>query len=408
MIRNIRRITMNKCILCREPLTGDEPPEHPYLDKLGAKFSVPGSLCKPCNNERMGAGPDKALCKDVEFLRNYMNFRSGKGRRPPSVSYNMPDGKNVRLDPGAIPVAVGGKPFDLEKHDDGSFTLRLDVSNLEQLRRFIPHIAAKAGVSEDVIVALLSQAAEGGDFVRHSVPIRSQQQKMGVGGTIPIRSMAKGALVLWMHAVGNGELLATRYDNAREFAFDGDDATCREVSRLDLRPLPASNSLGTRYGPHANLLVVSSNSDGRVLGHFRLYNAVGWCLELCRAGGPPNRSIGMVFDPSNPANRMQWVDEDQGLTFDWVDGASFEVGFGHPTDAFANMIATGHRAQRKDAMERLCDEVFGQHGFGPNEPIPYDRLQPIIGEISDRMARLLLRLPSNRTIDPKDISGPET
>ena len=58
---------MSLCILCRELLTCQEPKEHVLLNALGGKLKVQG-LCRPCNTERLGGGPDRELAESARWL----------------------------------------------------------------------------------------------------------------------------------------------------------------------------------------------------------------------------------------------------------------------------------------------------------------------------------------------------
>lgn len=394
---------MKKCILCLEPLNGKEQPEHAWLDSLGGRLVVYGSLCNECNNVRMGNGPDKALSGDVATLRTYLNLKSGKRRMPPAIAAETSTGEQFRLLSGAIPQAVITKPFEIKSHEDGSWELTLNARDVDHIKELVPHIAAKAGISECEVKKLIKKAANDGLLEYRSRPVGKQHLDIGVGGTLPIRSMVKSALVLWMHLVGNTELQNERYNFARQFALRGDDEACRTISRLDLRPLPTGNELERNFGDNVNLLYVCSDVNGRVLGHFRLYNATAWCLKICTNGAPKNRSIGMAFNPFDLSQRSEDIANTHPISFNWIDGATFDVGFDHPKNAYSKMLAQGYHSSVITAIGNTVNEVCSRHGFEENDPIPPDQLDIILQEISNQNANILLKMPSERFIDPDEL-----
>jgi hypothetical protein len=62
----------------------------------------------------------------------------------------------------------------------------------------------------------------------------------------------------------------------------------------------------SEYGPLFNLIYVRSNEDGQVIGHFTLYNLLGWQFVLAESGGTPNRKIALISNPESPS---RWSDE---------------------------------------------------------------------------------------------------
>ncbi len=396
---------MQKCILCLEPLNGKEPPEHVWLDSLGGKLEVKGSLCNKCNNERMGNGPDKALSEDVAILRTYMNFKSGKRRRPPTASAETSYGEPFKLLPGAIPQAISKKPFDVKFHEDGTWDLIINARDMNHIKQLVPHIAAKVGVSESEVKRTIKKAASNGQTEHTSCPVGKQGMDLSLGGTLPIRSMVKSALVLWMHKVGNIELQNERYDFARQFALNGDDETCRTISRLDLRPLPVGNELEIDFGNNVNLFYVCSDVNGRVLGHFRLYNATAWCLEICTNGAPKNWSIGMAFNPFDPGKKSEDIAQTHPITFNWIDRADFNDGFEHVAQTYGKMLDKGHHLSATTAIENAVEEVFSRYGFSENDPVPHDLLNIINLEISNKIANILHKMPSVRFISPEEFDA---
>jgi len=383
---------MNFCILCLEPITEAVPPEHPWLDSLGGRFVVHDAICQPCNAERMGNGPDDAFANDVRTIRAIANFKTGKRRPPPSTTVTTSNGQEVELRAGGVPVAPKRKPFDIGWNDDGELWFWLDVSSLSELVSVIPHMAAKARISQRAIeIALLQFANTRGLFLR-STHVNPTPQSVGIGGTESMRSMAKGALVLWMHAVGNAEVCHSRYNLAREFAREGLHQKA-VFGSLDTRPLPVEHGLVQAFGNNVNVLYVCSNTQGRVIGYWRLYNVAAWVFELCPEGAPPNRAFGMAFDPFKPTRRSENVANQFPLEFDWLAQPNPEAGFSQTKTGLSHLMTKAKRNSLNSAIVDAYVKTFENFGLDPEQEIPMWQREIVLRAFSNRAAHIIHRKP---------------
>lgn len=391
---------MNNCILCKEALTGDEPPEHPLLDALGGRLKVDGVLCRRCNNERLGGGPDRELAESARHIRMLMGFRSGKRKQPPPVRGVVVRGQPIKLDAGGIPSLDGHPPFTVTEGEQGQIGIEVLLRNQDDLERVLPHLAGRLGVSEGAARQMLVD----GKWVHRTTPIGVVDTQMSFGGPVAIRSMAKACLVLWSRHCGTEEVLRSAYDDIRHYILAGGDDATRRLSRLDLRAWPVDFKVADDFGPFANVVYVTSNSIGRVLGYFRLYGAIGWCIELAAGDGRARDAIGLASNPEAPGTWSEALAATHPLSYAWLDASTYGVGFDATTSKLAQMLQQYQRRSTETELGRICESVCRRHGFASDDLIPHDKFAIIIDEISAYAAALFCRIPMHRPMQPNEIA----
>ncbi len=391
---------MINCILCRDKLTGNEPPEHPLLDALGGRLKVDGVLCRHCNNERLGGGPDRELAESARHIRMLMGFRSGKRKPPPPVRGIDVNGQRIKLDAGGIPSLDGHPPFTVTEGEQGQVSIEVLLRNQDDLERVLPHLANRLRITESAARQMLAEA----DWVHRTTPVGVVDTHMSFGGPFAIRSMAKACLVLWAHHCGNKEVLRTAYDDIRHFILAGDDDATRRLSRLDLRTWPVDFKIADDYGPFANVIYVTSNGVGRVLGYFRLYGAIGWCIELTTGNGPRDKAVGLASNPDAPGNWSEKIATTHPLPFSWLDGSTYDGGFGATKSTLAQLLFEQRRRAYETEFGKICESVCRRHGFADDDPIPHDKFAVILDEISASAAALLCRIPMHRPLQADEIA----
>jgi hypothetical protein len=162
---------------------------------------------------------------------------------------------------------------------------------------------------------------------------------------------------------------------------------------MDARELPCASELMAEYGDLFNLIYVKSDSTGRVIGHYTLYNLMSWQLVLAEAGGVTDTVIALGSDP---------------LTSKWssnvADGLNVDFGW---LDTFDQTDVQARARKRLEAIARRCfdnarerefgrivQDVCEKHGIkNEDEPIPADKLEEINIEVSARVAAHSLGLP---------------
>ncbi len=384
---------MAQCIFCLGDVKPSAPPEHVLLDSLGGRFTVQGTVCSSCNHN-LGGGPDRALAESVQDIRMLMSFKSGRRKAPPPVRHVQTQHGNVTLDSGGMPRLERPGAFEVDAD-----IIQMRARDKRDLANYVRHLARRIKLSESETVEVLKR----GRWQLRRAPIGPVTRHLGLGGTGPIRAMAKACLLLWQTRVGNAELHNGRYDDARRFVLSGSDNDNVRLSRMDTRPWPTEYSVAASYGDFANVIYVTSNSEGRVLGYFRLYGNLGWRVELAQAGGVPGLSVGLASNPERPAQHTNKLEREHPLTFEWIDGATYEGGFEVPRRAFAKMLQIQQSNAYRDEYMRIARGVLRRRGIAEDAQISVGETRSMLDEINFYFAGVLLRYPMTRTLGENEI-----
>lgn len=389
---------MAQCILCSAQLPAETKPEHVWLASLGGRKTTRQALCSACNNA-MGSGPDKELAESVAFLRNLLNLESGRGAPPPTIKGLSHGDDRVALKPGGIPVVDGGRPFVITPMPDGNPRVELRVSSAEQLRRILPDLARALNMPLADVKASMRSAD-----VRHvSQRIGTQHHQVSLGGPEAMRSMLKTCLTLWADLHGNAEIQRSIYDDARRFVRFGDDHLATSICKIDMGPLSGSEALEARFGPHFNLVLVASDSAGRVVGYFRLYNTCAWRFELCAGGAPSSSIITYISNPEQPA---VWdiCTTDAVISAAAILDTEPSHDFTTARSAFWRMYTSYHDEASRNEISKICDEVARKHALGSDEPMTPEQIDRYIYEVSHRMASWMVGVPFEQSLSPEEIA----
>jgi hypothetical protein len=142
-----------QCIFCDSGLTPDTKPEHILPDALGGRKKTREAICSRCNNI-FGGTIDNILTSQVQHLRNLLQFGSGTGRSPPQLKNVQTGSETLNFDKDGRPQMVA-PPFTVTELPDGRFDVQVNVSSPEELRKVLPHLAAKLRMSEDEVLRQL-------------------------------------------------------------------------------------------------------------------------------------------------------------------------------------------------------------------------------------------------------------
>jgi hypothetical protein len=361
---------VTKCIFCDNDLTEDTKPEHILLNALGGRKTTKRVDCSACNNE-FGSTIDDEVGKQVAILRNMLQLDSGGGRAPPMLR-NLQSGSdiiNLRND-GTPELVV--KPFSVRKLEDGRFELQITAKSIDEAARYIPHIAAQIGCSEEQVLEILKSATGScverrPDTVHHA---------LGFGGPLAVRSAAKSALVLWATLVGNEDVKLQPYEQVRNFVVAGDEAFNQARVHLDSRYLPQSDRLQHRFGAFFNLIYVRSNEAGCVVAHFTMYNIISWHIVLAEEGGTPNARLGLISNPLEPAVWSDTIADEFDIDFAWLDSPDYADEFLRARERLEATMRHHVETQRSRELNRITADVFAKHGIvnehepghGPRSP----------------------------------------
>jgi len=279
------------------------------------------------------------------------------------------------------------KPFEIRKHADGRFDLRIMARSLEEIDRLVPHIAAALALPED---NLRHQLANGQAMMVEQRP-EVVPFNMTFGGSDALRSAAKSCLVLWALKIGNDEVRREPYASVRNFILNGDDRFVRMRTQLDTRALDAIGQIKEAYGPLFNLVYVRSDHAGKVIGHFTIYNVIASQIVLAEHGGVPGQVTGLVSNPFDPG---VWSDRAATLfdvPFNWLERPRHDLP--EAQARFSAVMETYFNVFRPKEIERLSSEVFRKHGLGPNDNIPPELREETINELLRRVAHHAVGLP---------------
>jgi hypothetical protein len=394
----IAEYPMATCIFCPNELTDDTKPEHILLNALGGRKTTKRVDCSACNG-RFGSSIDDEVAKQVAVIRNALQLESGTGHAPPMLR-NIQSGNDViNLTNSGTPELVA-KPFIVRKLEDGRFELQITTKSVDEIARYIPHMAAQIGCSEEQLFEHLKSAT--GSYIERrpdTVP-----HHISLGGRLAVRSAAKSALILWATGVGNEEVRSAPYDDARRFIVNGNEAFNRGRTHLDSRYLPHSDELQRRFGKFFNLIYVRSNEAGRVVAHFTLYNIISWQIVLADAAGSPNARIGLISNPLDPAVWSDTIVDEVDIDFAWLNKPDYSDEFVRARERFEATVRHHLETQRVYEVNRIIGDVFEKHGIvDEHEPITDPELAKKINwEASRRLTAHALGQPH-----VEEISGDE-
>jgi hypothetical protein len=382
-----------RCIFCNAELDDQTKPEHILLSALGGRKTTRTAICSDCNNV-FGGSIDKAFADQVEVIRNLLQLKSGTGKPPPML-------RNVKAEAERVNFRQDGKPelltppFTVTPRQDGGFDVQVIARSEEHLKKILPDLAAKLRISEPGLVEMIKQGQAA------AVERRPGRTHFGIslGGEEILRSVAKSCLVLFSTVVGNDAVRATPFNEAREFVRHGGAAFAKSRACIDSRELPGADVLEQRFGPFFNVIYVRSDASGRVIGHFTLYNAVGWQVILAEAGGPANQTGALACNPLNPG---AWTDDAADLPnipFEWLDAAEHDFKLERAQERLNRMVQYHRDTGFEAEVDRILKDVFERHGVTGDKVVtdPVAK-KAIFDEFVTRVTAYVLGLPYQRSL----------
>jgi HNH endonuclease len=386
---------MPKCIFCENELTQDTTPEHVLLNALNGRMTTKKAICSEHNNI-FGGTIDKALAAQVEVIRNHLQLLSGTKKPPPPLKNLTAGSEKISIGSDGVP-RLEVSPFVTVELPDGRFDVKIMVRSEEELHRVLPHVAAKLNIPLD---ELKQQMLSGSAVIVERCP-DTVGHHLSFGGEDALRSIAKSCFVLLATKVRSDALKGAAFEDARNFVLNGSDAFYRSRINIDARLLPCASELMAEYGDLFNLIYVKSDSAGRVIGHFTLYNLVSWQLVLAEVGGGTETAIALVSDPltskwnSDVADRLN-------VDFGWlntVDQSDVPARARKRLEAIAQRYFDNARERE---FGRIVQDACEKRGIkDENEPIPNDKLDEINIEVSARVAAHSLGLPFEDKLTPE-------
>lgn len=387
---------MPLCIFCSNELTETTKPEHILPNALGGRKTARRTICSDCNNV-FGGSIDKCLASQIEIIRNMLQLKSGAGKAPPMLR-NIQSGTQTVNFRNDGTQELSGKPFEIEKLEDGTVAVQICSRSEVEFQKTIPNLAAQLGIPIEQVV----QKIEVSDIFQIVKPVDKVHHSLSFGGADALRSIAKSCLVLWATQVGNLEVTSSPYDDVRRFVVDSDEAFNLSRINLDSRSLPCDSGLREQFGDIFNLIYLKSDATGRLIGYFTMYNAISWQIVLAESGVEPDLNVGLISNPLNPAEWSDAIAAEFDIEFEWLDNPAFGD-FNNVQERFRDVVTKCFELGQAREIDKIVDDVCGRHGILDDDRIPEDLRAQIITEIADRISHFALRAPYERPLSPAEI-----
>jgi hypothetical protein len=327
-----------------------------------------------------------------------LHLDSGSGKAPPGLRNIQAGNDVITFTNDGIPELVT-KPFSITARGDGRVDLQLIGKSPESIARYIPHIAAQLGCSEELVLQLLRSATATSTTKRPD----TVHHRLAFGGPEALRSITKSSLVLWALSVSNEHVRSTPYNAVRRFILEGDEAFNLDRVHLDSRQLPHAEKLKEEYGEFFNLIYVKSDEAGRVIANFTLYNIVSWQIVLAEIGGTPNLRTGLISNPLDPATWSDVIAEEIDINFAWLASPDYDLA--HARERFNAAVKHYFDTERPLELSRLIDEAFAKHGItDDHEPITDPEVfNKIVFEAMQRLVAYALGLPHTENLTSDEL-----
>lgn len=378
---------MSQCIFCTNELTETTTPEHVLLNALGGRMTTRDAICSNHNNV-FGGTFDEALAAQVEVIRNYLQLRSASKKAPPALKNLTAGSETISIGSDGAP-RLEVPPFEIVELPGGRFDVKINARSEEKIQSILPHISAKLKIPLDqlkqqMLTGSAAVVERHPDFVGHH---------LSFGGEDALRSITKSCLVLLASKVSSDALKGAPFEDARSFVLSGLKTFYTSRIHLDAREMPCANRLVNEYGDLFNLIYVKSDSAGRVIGHFTLYNLVSWQVVLAESGWVPDIAVALCSDPLTG----KWgkdVAEKFDVDFAWlnvVDQKAVQARAKARLEAIAKRYTDGARERE---FGRIVRDVCEKRGIMvENDAIPADKFDEILSEAAARAAMHSLSLP---------------
>ncbi|MBV1834118.1 HNH endonuclease [Novacetimonas pomaceti] len=381
------------CIFCDNNLTADTRREHVLLNALGGRKTTITADCSHCN-ETFGSSIDRTMADEVKNLRNLFQMKSGDGALPPALNNILSSQGPINFKPDGAPHQKR-RPFVVTKK--GSYVeVIFNVSSFEELLRYVPHAAAQVGISEDVLWDRL-ESERGTLETRYPGEIQFTLECKQIDSQ---RSMVKSCMVLLATTTSNDQLKGPAFAAVRDFIFRKNETIGRGRINKDGRLMPkiSYDYLKDNYGPLFNLIYVKSDSKGRTIAYFRLYNIYTWQFVLSEADGPKNAEIALA---SNPLDNEVWnadVAREISLSFDWLDSPN-NTG---SSETCKRQLEMAFKFYADRARSQICKnivrETLEKH-YSDGDRIEMDKRGEVaVNEISTKIMLSMLQIPRNEEI----------
>lgn len=357
--------------------------------------------CSDCNT-KFGVGIDAHLAGSFRDVRNIFQIRKGDGAAAPSLVRELSNNETVILGGDGSSRMRIKRQMSFPTGPDGGKGFRGSFTSLSNLLEQIPNIAGALRLTEGETVTKLEEAEA--TLTETSVPEISSS--LEVGGVEDIRAATKACLVLWALKVGNQEIQYDQYNASRQFVKNGGAEFQNMKTAIDTRRCCIASKIEQHYGPLFNLIYIRSNAEGRVVGHFTLFNLFSYQIVLAESGGTPDQAIALV---SNPLKNSEWSKhfaKDFNLSFEWIDTPAFDQSeFTARCRALELVYGSIGKDIRLSEMHRIIDEVFDEYET-PNANLSSEELvSEFLRKVFERIKAYLQREPFEKKISLRNLQS---
>jgi len=391
------------CIFCESVLSADTSPEHILLSALGGRKTTKRAICSKHNNF-FGGTIDAALSEQVQVVRNLMQLESGTGKPPPAV-------KNLQAGSERFTLASDGRPklrrppFTVTDLQGGDRLVEINFEGPEDLRGMLPHLAAKLRISEDQLVEQIRKNPQA-KFVEKRLS-QHMGHRLPLGGEEALRSITKSCLVLLAEGTGSVTVRDKPFVEARDFVLEGNVEFGKKKIQIDSRDVPEAAEFARRFGNFHNIIYVRSDSTGRVIGHFTLYNLISWQIVLAEMGGPPDVQAALANNPLSPACWSDVPSAMPDIPFEWLASKDRNYNVERVRDRIWGMLKHHVDEALKSEISRIVDEGFKELAVpdGGLSKADAKMQKEIIGKIAERCLALALGLTYERSMTASEIDA---
>ncbi len=384
---------MTFCIFCSTKLDRTTKPEHILLTAFRGRKSTRTVVCSTCNN-KFGGSIDNTLACQFGSIRNLLQLPSGSGKAAPTLR-NVKAGSETVNIRGDGEIQLQSKPFEISISPTGAKNLHISAGSFEEIDSLIPNMAAALNISEEQLREQISKQ-DGLLIERRPDPIRLDLQ---FGGSEAIRSATKSCLVLWATLVGNDDVRGCAYDDARNFVLGKNEGFLISNTDLDSRFIDLTSDMAEEYGPAFNLIYVKSDTNGRVIGHFTVFNLIGFSVVLATSGGTADTCIGLISNPVTGA----WSDcttTTLDIPFSWLEAPQYDYEtMSRSIQRFSKIMDFYVSESRAKQTSRIINDVLKWHGLTKGDQIPREMAESISSEIASRYACHTFNVPFEKTLE---------
>ncbi len=135
-----------------------------------------------------------------------------------------------------------------------------------------------------------------------------------------------------------------------------------------------------------------------VIGHFTLYNLMGWQFVLAEAGGVTSRTAALASNPFEPKIWSDRPSEVGHVSQAWLAAPAYPSNLSDQTGRFEAILKVARSRRVRRAIDQIIAEEFERCREGGDTIT-----EEAIARISDRAARLFLGLESSEQLSSRDV-----